>query len=70
MVVSLRFGAVGAIGETAGPQRPPTRTFDRWKPMPDNLNETGMVTSERVHVGEIAVILAALAGSGIPQHFA
>jgi hypothetical protein len=30
--------------------------------MPDNLNETGTITSERVHVGEIGVILAATAG--------
>jgi hypothetical protein len=31
--------------------------------MPGYVNETGMVTSQRVHIREIAVIPAALAGS-------
>jgi hypothetical protein len=57
MVVSLRFGARGAIGETLSRNAlSKPETCDRCKPMRGKLNETGTLVSDRVHLGEIAVI--------------
>jgi nucleoside-diphosphate kinase len=66
MVVSLRFGADGAIGETATlASRNARRTFGRSKPIGKKLNEAGTLVSERVHVCEIVVIPASgRAGTG------
>jgi hypothetical protein len=36
--------------------------FDRPKPMPARVNETGMITSERVHIREIVVIFGGIGG--------
>jgi hypothetical protein len=59
MVVSSRFGATCAIGENAARNALELiEACDRLKTIPAKVNETGTVTSERVHVGEIAVIFA------------
>jgi len=57
MVVSQRFGAIGAIGEIGVPHGPSTpEPFGRWQPIPVKLNGSAPIASERVHVGEIVVI--------------
>jgi hypothetical protein len=46
-----------AISETAAPTPPKTcEAFGRLKSMPEKLNETGTLVSERVHLREILVI--------------
>jgi hypothetical protein len=43
--------------------------FDRLKPIPANLNEPGMLASERVHLGEIVVIYGIGRRPGDPAAF-
>ena len=48
---------MGAIGEIAALTSPKTcEAFGRLKPMPEKLNKTGTLVSDRVHLREIVVI--------------
>jgi hypothetical protein len=44
--------------------------FGRLKPIVAKLNESGMFVSDRVHICEIVVIPASIAGRASLQHFA
>jgi hypothetical protein len=57
IVVSFGFGAFGARGECSVRNAVKIRqAFGRSKPILANVNATGTVVSDRVHVGEIVVI--------------
>jgi hypothetical protein len=57
--------------ETAAPTPPKTcEAFGRLKPMPEKLNETGTLVSERVHLREIPVTPGLDCLADDPRHFA
>jgi hypothetical protein len=56
MVVSSRFGADGAIVNCCPLRFWISEAFGRLKPIPREVNETGMFVSKKVHVREIVVI--------------
>jgi hypothetical protein len=57
--------------KTAAPTPPKTcEAFGRLKAMPEKLNETGTLVSERVHLREILVIPGLDCLAGDPRHFA
>jgi len=71
MVVSSGSALMGAIGEIAALTSPKTcEAFGRLKPMPEKLNKTGTLVSDRVHLREIVVIPGVDCLAGDPPRFA